>query len=242
MMERLGAAAFLSLVLVGCGSTPSPTPSETLSVSLSANPTTGETPLTVTLTATASPTPDKLSYFWSFGDGESSQDGQTVTHVYRNPGSYRATVTVRDEGGRTAIAEQLIEVTSPGDVPPPPDDDPPATDDNEAPSVTLLADPAIGQAPLTVGLAADAFDQDGDELTYEWRLDGEVIGANASGSITLPEPGVYTVSVTVDDGHGGSAEDSALIEVEESESKTLVLGEDSGEPLVIHVGTPDLKP
>jgi len=58
-----------------------------------------------------------VSYFWTFGDGATSNTGPTTTHSYSAPGTYRATLTVTDNDGQTDSAEQLIEVTDGGPKP-----------------------------------------------------------------------------------------------------------------------------
>ena len=56
---------------------------------------------------------------WDFGDG-SKAGGPSISHTYRTPGTYTATVTVTDLGGMTATAAIEIRVTGPtGRVAPP---------------------------------------------------------------------------------------------------------------------------
>ena len=67
----------------------------------SADVTSGSLPLTVTLNATGSSDPnggDTLTYFWDFGDGtpEVSTTSLTLGHTYVKPGTYTATLRVRD--------------------------------------------------------------------------------------------------------------------------------------------------
>ncbi|MFH1199346.1 MAG: PKD domain-containing protein [Candidatus Omnitrophota bacterium] len=46
---------------------------------------------------------DKLTYFWDFGDGTSTQ-GSKVTHTYNKAGQYMVTLTVRDGFGPGSLA------------------------------------------------------------------------------------------------------------------------------------------
>ena len=62
------------------------------------DPQIGEAPLQVSFTAEASDADgDELAYSWDFGDGAAS-DQQNPTHIYEDPGSYLAELTVSDFG------------------------------------------------------------------------------------------------------------------------------------------------
>jgi PKD repeat protein len=87
---------------------PGPTdPSAELSISLDATPLEGAMPLAVTFRATATGyTPD---YLWDFGDGSAPVYGEaTVSHTYRAPGRYTATVSV---GSSEALIQDSVRVT-----------------------------------------------------------------------------------------------------------------------------------
>ncbi|MFH1392230.1 MAG: TIGR03790 family protein, partial [bacterium] len=79
----------------------------------------GQSPLTVGFTAQAQD-PDGIiaSYFWSFGDGETSIQ-QNPSHTYNNAGSYIAILTVYDNSGAISTRNTTIVVTSPEPEPTP---------------------------------------------------------------------------------------------------------------------------
>ena len=76
---------------------------------MSATPSTGTAPLSVTFDGSGSTTPNGVvtSWAWSFGDGASGA-GPLTTHVYLNPGTYTATLTVTDSTGATSMATGSI--------------------------------------------------------------------------------------------------------------------------------------
>ena len=85
---------------------------------------------------------------------------------------------------------------------------------NRAPTVSLLAAPLSGEAPLNVSFTASANDLDGDEVSYLYSFgDGETTAGAPAASHTYTEDGSYTATVTVADGKGGTASDSVEIVV-----------------------------
>lgn len=83
------------------------------SVSVSADPADGAVPLDVLLSAEADdPDGDALAYLWDFGDGTISGENP-ASHLYREAGTYTASVTVSDRKGGKARAE--VTVTAVGD-------------------------------------------------------------------------------------------------------------------------------
>jgi glucose/arabinose dehydrogenase len=86
---------------------------------LTANTTSGAAPLTVAFDGTASMDPDTgdlLTYIWDFGDGTAPTEttGATATNVYSTPGTFTATLTVRDNHGATSSPSAVqIQVSSP---------------------------------------------------------------------------------------------------------------------------------
>ncbi len=153
----------------------------------------GPAPHAVQFSATGSddgPAGD-LVYSWDFGDGPGGSLEEDPGHTYLTKGTYTATVTVTDAGGKTGTATVQVTVT-----------DPPG---NRAPSVQAGAAPRSGNAPLSVLFTADGSDPDGDDLTYAWDFGdgGSAPGWRASHTYTAG--GTYTAKVTVTDEGGLTA-------------------------------------
>ncbi|MFS4494148.1 Ig-like domain-containing protein [Maribacter sp. 2308TA10-17] len=76
----------------------------------------GPAPLIVNFDASASTDADgdTLTYSWNFGDNSTAQ-GETASHVYTNPGSYTATLTVNDgQFSDQEITTIIVNNSSPG--------------------------------------------------------------------------------------------------------------------------------
>ncbi len=58
----------------------------------------------------SSPRAEIAEYEWDFGDGSPSFSGFNGAHVYEMPGTYTATLTVKDTTGATSTATQQIQV------------------------------------------------------------------------------------------------------------------------------------
>lgn len=100
--------------------------------------------------------------------------------------------------------------------PPPPPPPPPAPAPNQAPTVSARCEPGTVAPGASATVIATAQDPDGDALTYSWSA--------ASGTLATPsdrqsvwtapmQPGSYPVTVTVNDGRGGTASDTATCQV-----------------------------
>ncbi|HET6547694.1 MAG TPA: ThuA domain-containing protein [Solirubrobacter sp.] len=145
--------------------------------------------ITVAFSATGTDADDDpLTYSWDFGDGSPASNLQNPEHTYLTAGTYNAIVTVSDGRGGSASAAPLTVVVQA----------------NRAPFIfTASANPSAGLAPVAAEFSANAFDFDGNALTYEWDLDGdgtfETSGQTASHTYTESASPVLRVS----DGFGG---------------------------------------
>ena len=166
-------------------------------VEATGDPRTGTAPLSVAFSATGSDADgDPLSYTWDFGDGATSLR-QNPDHMYMEPGTYMATVTVRDPEGATGTAAVEIIVN-----------DPPA---NRPPNVEAAADPIAGKPPLTVQFSANGTDPDGDSLTYAWDFGDSGTSFLQNPTHTYNTAGTYTATVTVTDARGLTATDTVVV-------------------------------
>jgi cytochrome c len=181
---------------VGAGGNRSPVPA------ISAEPTAGKSPLTVEFSSDGTTDPDgdsRLRYAWDFdGDGTVDSRKADATHTYTEDGSYRATLTVTDRGGRRASADVDVVVG------------------NEAPVVEFVT-PVAGQA--------FSF---GDTVTYEVRVtdDQEVDCSRVSVTYVLghdthghPQSTAYgctgSLTTSVPEGHDPATDDLAAVFVAE---------------------------
>jgi len=117
LLRFLLPAAVLSLAACGGGggggttTAPPPPPANSPPIALfSVSPGDGNAPLQVDFDASASSDPDGTisSYSWDFGDGGSSASGPTVSHLYDQPGTFTARLTVTDNDGEASTSSRGI--------------------------------------------------------------------------------------------------------------------------------------
>jgi outer membrane protein OmpA-like peptidoglycan-associated protein len=101
--------------------------------------------------------------------------------------------------------------------PPPPPPPPPApAPQNRPPTVQARCEPCTVEAGGRSTVTADASDPDGDSLTYRWTAPSGAL-QNPSDRQTVwtapQQPGPVQVTVTVNDGRGGTASSSTTIQV-----------------------------
>jgi len=125
-----------------------------------------------------------VSWTWDFGDGAMGS-GSSATHAYTRKGVFLVTLTVADDLDLTDATTTLVRVQ------------------NRAPRI-ISSDPDL--VPVQLGpelnrsFTVVATDPDADPLTYVWRIDGAVLGGNASTLYVSRPIGVYRVNVTISDG------------------------------------------
>lgn len=167
-----------------------------------AEPTAGKAPLTVSFSSVGTTDPDgdtRLAYAWDFdGNGTVVSRSPDPSHTYTRDGSYRATLTVTDRGGRRASADVDVEVG------------------NQAPVVEFVT-PVEGQA--------FAF---GDTVTYEVTVSDDqsvdcsrvtvtyVLGHDRHGHPqTTPSGCTGSITTSVPEGHDPATEHLAAVFVAE---------------------------
>lgn len=169
---------------------------------IKSNLTAGTAPLTVGFDGSGSSDLDGLikSFAWSFGDG-SVGSGQFVDHNYSTPGNYTATLTVTDDGGATAASTVAIAVAVPPVVV------------NQPPLASFTA--ALLVAGTTqLGFDASASrDPDGTIVSYGWNFGDGATATGRSVNHQFLAAGDFTVTLTVVDNQGASAQDRLLVSV-----------------------------
>lgn len=166
---------------------------------ISATPVGGQVPLLVEFTGSGS-TDDAgiVTYFWDFKDGFTSPLPDP-THTFTEPGTYEVSLTVTDaEGLSDSVTQSIL-------VDPPP---------NTAPVAVITATPAQGRAPLQVSFIGENSFDDKEVISYRWIF-GDGYGSNAPNPVHIyTQPGIYGVTLTVEDEEGLSDTTSINITVE----------------------------
>ena len=142
------------------------------------------------------------SYTWNFGDGTApiTAGSPSATHVYSNPGTYTASLTVTDNLGVTAstAAAQTVIVDQP--------------DAAFTPSSATLAPNAVGTFD-----AGGSSDPVGTVTDYSWNFgDGPSQDAGDSTSVThgYGQRGSYAVALTVTNSYGQLATTTHTVTVD----------------------------
>lgn len=135
-----------------------------------------------------------LTYTWSATGGSISGAGATVKyHAPANIGNQQVTLIVTDESGNADTATIDLSVV---------------LEINDAPEILDLVKSAQYVSPNgSMDVTANAFDSNGDPLTYTWTSTGGSISGSGS-TVTWTAPGVegvYQLTVTVQDNGGLSA-------------------------------------
>ncbi|RZN40095.1 MAG: PKD domain-containing protein [Methanosarcinales archaeon] len=173
----------------------------------SANPESGTAPFDVAFTGTGSDSDGTItSYEWTFGD-DANSTSQNPAHIYNNPGTYTATLTVTDDDGATGSDSVVITVTESA---------------NKPPIAGAFASPESGTAPFDVAFTGTGSDSDGTVVSYEWTFGDDANSTSQNPAHIYNNPGTYTATLTVTDDGGATGSDSVVIIVTEPTTGTWI--------------------
>jgi PKD repeat protein len=144
--------------------------------------------LTTTLTASATGGQPPYTYAWDFGDGTNSTL-KSPSHTYSATGSFTATVTVSDAGGRSSQVAAQLNVYAALIVSP------------------MSAAPTTGLGPLQVTFTANASGGLGP-YAYTWTFGDGASGSGPSATHSYGG-GTFHPTLTVTDAAGGTWTGSA---------------------------------
>jgi PKD repeat protein len=127
-----------------------------------------------------------VTYFWSFGDGEtaSSSPGPTVSHTYTGDGTFTVQLTVTDDSGASSTQLVVINIVNASPV---------ASFTYRCTWLTCIFD------------ASASSDPDGNITSYGWNFGDGTAGEGASASRTYAAPGPYAVTLSVTDNLGATS-------------------------------------
>ncbi|MFH1860308.1 MAG: hypothetical protein ABH870_04770, partial [bacterium] len=191
--------------------------------SLTANPTDVAPTGTSTIICTATdPNGDILSYTWTSGTGTIIGTGSQVAWIAPQPvGTYSVSCKVSD--GRGEIAQRNVQVVVVMGV-------------NHLPRIdSLTASPTTIAPSGTSAIICNAYDPDGDVLTYTWTHSaGTITGSSSQVTWTAPLPsGTYAIFCEVSDGRGGTSRESVTVVVI---NQAPVIGNVTANPVTIAPG------
>ncbi len=123
----------------------------------------------------------------------------TFTPRQNHVGTHRVTVTVEDgKGGAHSKSFDIVVVN---------------VNDRPVIKTVLPQNASVFAEGVEVRFQGDARDEDGDLLTYTWKLGGKTLGTGATFATKALRPGKHTITLAVSDGNA-TAERDVLLEVE----------------------------
>jgi len=151
------------------------------------------------------PDNDPLTYSYSATGGTVDGTGPDVRWNSSGVAVGTYTVNLKVDDGRGGTASCAVDITV-------------EQKPNRPPTATLSIERSPIQPGERTGVTCNGSDPDNDPLTYSYAATGGQIvgsGSNVQFDSAGLQPGTYTVTCTVNDGRGGTADASGTVEVKE---------------------------
>ena len=135
-------------------------------------------------------------YRWNFGDGSSQILEENPIHIYRNPGTYTATLTIIDNNGSVAVDNTTIKIS-------------PNTNQKPTANISIpLSGYSISEILFS---SAGSNDPDGDVLNYYWSFGDETNSTEENPTHIYQSEGTYIVTLKVSDAQYFDTASSSII-------------------------------
>ncbi len=135
-----------------------------------------------------------VRYHWDFGDAREDM-GVSVAHSYSSGGDYTVTLTVTDNEGKKDRANMTVHI-------------------NEFPIAKIECQYPEAKVLAEVGFSAEnSSDPDGEIVSWKWSFEDGSTASGARITHVFEEVGTFTVSLTVWDDFGASANASTSITI-----------------------------
>jgi subtilisin family serine protease/chitodextrinase len=156
-----------------------------------------DTPVLFSSSGSNDPDGDDITYLWDFGDGQTSTEANP-SHTYASANTYTVTLTVTDPSDAQDTDTTSATITVGSNQPP-------------------VADAGLDQAGMVrQDLSFDgsgSYDPDGSITEYSWDFGDGKTGSGMTVSHNYKKEGTYTVTLTVTDNQGATAQDTAIVTV-----------------------------
>ena len=143
----------------------------------------------------AAPGDPIVSWLWDFGDGTTSTTSGTVQHIYANPGTYTVTLTVTDQGGCTSSSTSSSQVTVNG------------------PKASFVTEYGWQTFPQSwnIYFINTSSQANTTNPVYTWNFGDQTTSNLVNPTHIYATPGVYTVTLTAQDGASGCVSTMSLV-------------------------------
>lgn len=142
-----------------------------------------------------------VSFQWDFGDGR-SDSGETVSHKYKNVGTFTVVLVVQDNSGNHGTTSQTVSVT-----------------EGNSPTASFVYSPANPAENETIYFnASESDDPDGDIVSFDWDFGDGTTGKGETVTHQYGSSGSYTVLLKVTDNDGNVDTASQTVSVGDNEN------------------------